>query len=389
MLKKYIKNMDYMLFVPLLILCTFGLVMVYSASSALPSIRYQNMHWSSDHFFVSQLHALELGIIAFIILLFVPTWVYKKNIILISNVAISIGLLVAVLLFGKVVNNAKSWIFGIQPAEIIKLSTILFLAGWYAKNQKSVTTNLKTVLKPLIVIGIYCFLLKKQPDTGTMMLLLGTTFTIVFCCGYKVRRFIVMLLGGGIILSPVILLFVFNPTLIITKVQLNRFLAYKNPFDYAQGIGFQLVNSLVGFAHGGLTGVGLGKGIQKLGYLPEPHTDFILAVIGEETGLIGVLIVITCIFLIVWRGILIAHKSKDALDSLIAIGVTASIAIQSFVNIGGVTSLIPLTGVPLPFVSYGGTSLIVMISMMGILMQIAIRVKLEEPSKESKLNVVS
>jgi cell division protein FtsW len=204
-----------------------------------------------------------------------------------------------------------------------------------------------------------------------------------------IKRFIVMVSGGLVLLSPLILLIIFNPGIIFTRVQINRFLAFENPFDYAQGIGFQLVNSIVAFAHGGLTGVGLGKSIQKLGYLPEPHTDFILAVIGEETGLIGVLIVITCIFLIVWRAILIAHKSKDPFDSLVAIGISSSIVIQSFVNIGGVTSLIPLTGVPLPFVSFGGTSLIVMLSMMGILMQIAIRNKMEEPAKQSSLNVVS
>jgi cell division protein FtsW len=204
-----------------------------------------------------------------------------------------------------------------------------------------------------------------------------------------IKRLMVMISGVLLIISPLIALVLFNPGLILSPVQINRFLAFENPFKYAKDIGFQLVNSLIAFANGGMTGVGLGKSIQKLGYLPEPHTDFILAIIGEETGLIGVIIVITCIFLIVWRGILIAHKSKDPFDTLVAIGISACIGIQTFVNIGGVTSFIPLTGVPLPFVSFGGTSLIMMLSSMGILMQISIRNKLEETQKQTNLSVVS
>lgn len=375
MLKKYLKNIDYMILVPLLILCLFGLVMVYSASSALPTIRYQSQHWSSDHFFKSQLLSMEIGFGAFIFLMLIPSQIFKKRIIILFNVLISTILLLAVLAFGTVVNNAKSWVFGIQPAELIKLSSIMLLAAWYSKRQKGITKNWKMLFAPWIIIMMYIVLLRMQPDTGTAILIIASCAVVSFCSGFIVKRLIFLFTLAIVVLYPLIS-FCVSFGIGLTDVQVNRFLAFRHPFDYAQGIGFQLVNSLIAFANGGLSGVGLGKSIQKLGYLPEPHTDFILAIVGEETGLIGVIVIILCIFLIVWRGLLIAHKSNDSFDSLLATGICSAIVIQTFVNIGGVTSLIPLTGVPLPFVSYGGTSLIVMISMIGILMNISIRNKL-------------
>ncbi|MFB7140554.1 FtsW/RodA/SpoVE family cell cycle protein [Gottfriedia sp. NPDC056225] len=377
MLKKYLKNIDYMIFVPLIILCLFGLIMVYSASSPLPSIRYQSEHWPDDYFFKKQLTAFEVGMVACLFFMCVPATFFRKRIVIILNVAISIGLLVAVLLFGEVRNNAKSWVFGIQPAELIKLGSIILLASWYSKRQKGITKNWKMLFAPWVIVAIYIILLRLQPDTGTALLIIGTCAVVSFCSGFIVKRLILLFVGGIGLLYPLISICI-SLGIGLTDVQVNRFLAFRNPFDYAQGIGFQIVNSLIAFANGGFTGVGLGKSIQKLGYLPEPHTDFILAIIGEETGLIGVIVVILCIFIIVWRGLLIAHKSNDSFDSLLATGISAIIVIQSFVNIGGVTSLIPLTGVPLPFVSYGGTSLIVMLSMVGILMNISIRNKINK-----------
>ncbi|KQL40340.1 hypothetical protein AN960_06455 [Bacillus sp. FJAT-25509] len=377
MLKKYLKNIDYMIFVPLLVLCLFGLIMVYSASSPLPSIKYQSEHWPSDYFFHKQLIAFEVGMFVFVFLMFLPATFFRKRIAMLLNVVVSIGLLIAVLLFGEVRNNAKSWVFGIQPAELIKLGSIVLLAGWYSKRQKRITKNWKMLFAPWSIVAIYIILLRLQPDTGTALLIIGTCAVVSFCSGFIVKRLILLFVGGIVLLYPLISICI-SLGIGLTDVQVNRFLAFRNPFDYAQGIGFQIVNSLIAFANGGFTGVGLGKSIQKLGYLPEPHTDFILAIIGEETGLIGVIVVILCIFIIVWRGLLIAHQSKDSFDSLLATGISASIVIQSFVNIGGVTSLIPLTGVPLPFVSYGGTSLIVMLSMVGILMNISIRNKINK-----------
>ncbi|WP_088013078.1 FtsW/RodA/SpoVE family cell cycle protein [Gottfriedia acidiceleris] len=377
MLKKYLKNIDYMIFVPLLVLCLFGLIMVYSASSPLPSIRYQSEHWPSDYFFQKQLIAFEVGMFAFVFLMFLPATFFRKRIALLLNVVVSIVLLIAVLLFGEVRNNAKSWVFGIQPAELIKLGSIILLAGWYSKRQKRITKNWKMLFAPWSIVALYIILLRLQPDTGTAILIIGACAVVSFCSGFIVKRLILLFVGGIVFLYPLISICI-SLGIGLTDVQVNRFLAFRNPFDYAQGIGFQIVNSLIAFANGGFTGVGLGKSIQKLGYLPEPHTDFILAIIGEETGLIGVIVVILCIFIIVWRGLLIAHQSKDSFDSLLATGISAIIVIQSFVNIGGVTSLIPLTGVPLPFVSYGGTSLIVMLSMVGILMNISIRNKINK-----------
>ncbi|WP_088067783.1 FtsW/RodA/SpoVE family cell cycle protein [Gottfriedia luciferensis] len=377
MLKKYLKNVDYMIFVPLLVLCLFGLIMVYSASSALPTIRYQSEHWPSDYFFHKQLVAFEVGMLVFLIMTIIPATIFKKRIIVLLNVIVSIGLLLAVLAFGEVRNNAKSWVFGIQPAELIKLGSIMLLAAWYSKRQKGITKNWKMLFAPWAIVAVYIILLRLQPDTGTALLIIGTCAVISFCSGFIVKRLILIFAGGIVLLYPIISICI-SFGIGLTNVQVNRFLAFRNPFEYAQSIGFQIVNSLIAFANGGLTGVGLGKSIQKLGYLPEPHTDFILAIIGEETGLIGVIVVLLCIFIIVWRGLLIAHQSNDSFDSLLATGISAIIVIQSFVNIGGVTSLIPLTGVPLPFVSYGGTSLIVMLSMVGILMNISIRNKIKK-----------
>ncbi|AIM07863.1 cell cycle protein FtsW [Bacillus anthracis] len=215
-----------------------------------------------------------------------------------------------------------------------------------------------------------------QNDLGTDILIGGTVLIMFFCSGVNVNLWIKRFILTSIVWVPV-LYFIGNYKL--NNYQKARFSVFLDPFNDPQNDGFQLVNSFIGIASGGLNGRGLGNSIQKYGYLPEPQTDFIMAIISEELGFIGVAIILICLLLIIIiRSFRVAQKCKDPFGSLIAIGIASLIGIQTFVNVGGMSGLIPLTGVPLPFISYGGSSLLANLIAMGILLNIASNVKRQE-----------
>lgn len=287
-----------------------------------------------------------------------------------------IGLLTAAFLFGKVINGAKGWILGIQPAEFVKIAVIITLASFFAKKQERQTPFLQGIIPPLFVVGGSMVLILLQNDLGTDILIGGTVLIMFFCSGVNVNLWIKRFILTSIVWVPV-LYFIGNYKL--NNYQKARFSVFLDPFNDPQNDGFQLVNSFIGIASGGLNGRGLGNSIQKYGYLPEPQTDFIMAIISEELGFIGVAIILICLLLIIIiRSFRVAQKCKDPFGSLIAIGIASLIGIQTFVNVGGMSGLIPLTGVPLPFISYGGSSLLANLIAMGILLNIASNVKRQE-----------
>lgn len=379
-MKKVWKSMDYSLLLPLVILCVLGVIMVYSASSILAITKYAKLNLPSDYFFRKQLVALGIGtVLGLGVIAAIPYQFWRKRIVLLLMILGSIGLLSLSLLLGTTANGAQAWVFGIQPAEFVKIAIIIILARFFARRQETDTSVWKGSAGTILFIGLVVFLILKQNDLGTVLLIIGTVGIMFLCSGVPINKWIKRLLLSSIVWIPFLYL-VGNYAL--KPYQKARFTAFFNPFDDPQGTGFQLVNSFIGIASGGLNGRGIGNSIQKYGYLPEPHTDFIMTIISEELGFIGVAIVLICLLLIIIRSFRIAQKCKDPFGSLIAIGIASLIGVQTLVNVGGMSGLLPLTGVPLPFISYGGSSLMANLFAMGILLNIASYVKKQEKQQE-------
>ncbi|EJV82140.1 putative lipid II flippase FtsW [Bacillus mycoides] len=371
-MKKVWKSMDYSLLLPLVILCVLGVIMVYSSSSIVAISRH---NWPANYFFKKQLIALAIGTIMLAIIVAIPYKLWRKRIVLIAMGIGSIGLLSAALIFGKDVNGAKGWILGIQPAEFVKITVIITLANFFAKKQETQTAFVQGIIPPLAVVGGAMGLILLQNDLGTDLLIAGTVGIMFLCSGVRINLWIKRIVLTSIVWIPA-LYFLGNYAL--SPYQKARFSVFLDPFSDPQKDGFQLINSFIGIASGELNGRGLGNSVQKYGYLPEPQTDFIMAIISEELGFIGVAVILICLLLIIIRSFRIAQKCKDPFGSLIAIGIASLLGVQTFINVGGMSGLIPLTGVPLPFVSYGGSSLLANLLAMGILLNIASHVKRQE-----------
>ncbi|HHK5532203.1 TPA: putative lipid II flippase FtsW [Bacillus mobilis] len=379
-MKRVWKSMDYSLLLPLVILCVLGVIMVYSSSSIV-AISSKN-NWPADHFFKKQLVALAIGTVILVIVVIIPYKFWREQIVLAVIGFGSLALLTAALVFGQVINGAKGWILGIQPAEFVKITVIITLATFFAKKQERQTPFFQGIIPPLVIVGGSMVLILLQNDLGTDILIGGTVLIMFFCSGVNVNLWIKRFLLTSVVWIPA-LYFIGNYKL--SDYQKARFSVFLDPFSDPQNDGFQLVNSFIGIASGGLNGRGLGNSIQKYGYLPEPQTDFIMAIISEELGFIGVAIILICLLLIIIRSFRVAQKCKDPFGSLVAIGIASLLGIQTFVNVGGMSGLIPLTGVPLPFISYGGSSLLANLISMGILLNIASHVKRQEKQQNEEM----
>ncbi|GIN61384.1 putative lipid II flippase FtsW [Robertmurraya siralis] len=386
MLKKVLKSYDYSLIIVVILLSLFGLVMVYSASMVTAMQRYG---FESDHFFIRQKIFLLVGLVVFLFFAIVPYKLYLNNKVLIPIVLISLILLIGVLKFGTIAGNARSWFdFGpirLQPSEFVKVAVIVYLAAVYAKKQQYINQFNTGVLPPLVFIILVSFLIALQPDYGTIAIILLISGTIIISSGMNFKSILKLGALGGVMSIPLVL---FLSDKIFSATRLDRFKVLVDPF--AEGVaddsGYHLVNSFYAIGGGGVEGLGLGQGIQKLGYLPEPHTDFIMAVISEELGVFGVGFVLISLSYIVLKGLFIGLKGKDPFGSLLAIGIASMIGIQTFINLAGISGIFPLMGIPLPFVSYGGSSLLQLSIAMGILVNVSMFVNYEAKYK-SKVNM--
>jgi cell division protein FtsW len=291
-------------------------------------------------------------------------------------------------LFGSVAGNAQSWFQlgarSIQPSEFSKLVIIIYMAAAFSKKQKNINSLNNSIAPPVIVLFSVCFLVALEPDFGTAAIILAIGLTIVLSSGIKMKKLgkFMLLIGiFALFLSP---LFFWQKDNILSEERLSRLTSYMDPFKYEEDAGYHLVNSYLAIGSGGLTGRGLGQSVQKLGYLPEPHTDFIMSIIAEELGIFGVVVVIGGISFIVLHGIRIAIRSSDSFGSMLAVGISSMIGIQAFINLGGVSGVIPITGVPLPFISYGGSSLLLLSISLGILANVSMQTKYEKNYKSQK-----
>ncbi|KAB7707933.1 cell division protein FtsW [Bacillus aerolatus] len=383
MWKKVIKSYDYSLIAAFFLLCLFGLMMIYSASSVTAVQRYEV---ASDYFYNKQKIHVIIASLFFIGAAIFPYKAYKNSKFLLIIVAGIAGLLGMLMFFGTISNNARSWIrlggASLQPSEFAKLVIIIYMSAIYAKKQKYINSFNKGVTPPVILLVLLCMLIAAEPDFGTAFIIFLIGCTIIVSSGMKFKsmwKLVVLGMMIALILSPLIL---FKKDQIFTEEKLSRITGYLDPFEHEKGDGYHLVNSYLAIGSGGVTGTGLGQSVQKLGYLPEPHTDFIMAVIAEELGVLGVVIVIGGLSFIVLKGVYTSIKCSDPFGAMLSVGISSMIAIQSSINLGGVVGLLPITGVTLPFISYGGTSLILLAISLGILVNISMFVKYEKLYKK-------
>jgi cell division protein FtsW len=382
MIKKYLHAYNYPLLAAIILLSFFGVIMVYSSSMVVAVSLYQG---SSDLFFKRQLISLFIGFAALIVTMNIPYKIYKNGWVIFIILAGIIAFLFIVLLVGKVSNNAQSWLSianrGLQPSEFSKLAIIIYLSVVFSKKQKTINNFFKSFIGPIIVIVFTFILVFLQPDLGTGLIILAISAVLIMCSGTSFKNIF------GLISFTLLLLMILVPLAIqfgiITSEQISRFRGAYQPFEYLKTDGYQLVNSYISIGMGGLNGLGLGESIQKYGYLPEPHTDFIMAIVSEELGIYGVSYVLILLLGIIVMGFRTAFKCKDAFGSLLSIGISSLIAIQAIVNLGGLVGLLPLTGVPLPLVSYGGSSLLMFMLSLGILLNVSLKVKLDELKQSS------
>ncbi|QOR85843.1 FtsW/RodA/SpoVE family cell cycle protein [Geobacillus stearothermophilus] len=389
--KKVLKCYDYPLMAAVIMLSLFGLIMVYSASMVTAVIRFEV---PSDYFYERQKHWLIAALAAFAMMAIIPYKVWRKERFVKFVFFASPLMLIAVAFLGHTVNNATSWFrvgaLSIQPAELAKLGLILYLSAAFANKRKRLAEPVKSNLFPIYYTLFICALIAIQPDFGTAFIVFVIAVCIILSSGLRLTLLFKQLLFFALIavmLSPLWLPFMGKK--IFSDERLSRLYSFLDPFQYADTDGYQLVNSYLAIGIGGLKGVGLGKGIQKYGYLPESHTDFIMAVIAEELGLFGVAFTLGLLAFIVLRGLWIARRSHDAFGSLLAIGISVMIGFQTFINVGGVVGLIPITGVPLPLVSYGGTSLVLTMASLGLLVNISMFAKYEQRYKKAEKTMVS
>lgn len=355
------KPFDFWLFMTVLILLSIGIITVFSASAPISYSTYQDVYYILKR----QLIFAILGVAAMLVTMNIDYKIYSKfaTLLLIA----SIGMLVAVLVPGLGIeeNGATRWLkypVRFQPSEVAKIGIIIYFSNSLAKRKKPLDSFFKDLLPYLMIMGIFAALMLKQPHlSGTIILLMLATI-LLFCAGAKIRHFLAMFIPAGIALAALV---TFVPYM------RRRILSFMDPFSDMQGDGYQAVQSLYAIGSGGLFGRGLGKSMQKFLYLPYPHNDFIFSVLAEELGFLGVLTVILLFIIFTWRGIKIAMSAPDLFGSLVAVGITSLITVQTLLNIAVVTSAMPPTGVSLPLFSYGGTSLILTMASIGILLNIS------------------
>jgi cell division protein FtsW len=353
---------DYVLLSVILLLLFFGLFFLSSASSSLAFFRH-----GDTYRFVKQqiIHGLLPGIILFYAALRVDYRFYRKiSLIFLILSFLFLGLVFIPSLTGGF-GTAQSWVslgsFTFQPSEFVKLFFILFLAGWFDRKGVDIK-NLKASTIPFIIILLLVsVLLIKQPDIGTLSIILFTSFIIYYAAGAKLTHFIALLAAGAI---------AFVAMIKAAPYRMHRFIAWLNPEVDPQGIGWQIKQSLIAIGSGGWFGLGLGASRQK-SYLPMPANDSIFAVIAEEIGFVFTVLFLVLFIILIFRGFKIIKEAPDNFAKLVVLGITAWIAIQIFINIAGMIQLAPLTGVPLPFISLGGTNLVITLVAMGIMANIS------------------
>jgi cell division protein FtsW len=361
--KNEMKSFDFVLFSTILLLVAIGIVMVYSASS-YAALYNTKIH---DDMFYLKKQALWVVIGTFLMFLTVKYDYHKlkggKTILLII---VTTGLLIVVMFFSQI-KGASRWITlgfaSVQPSEIAKYIVVLYMAQSIEYKGERIKDLVFGVLPYLLFSGMYAGLVLAEKSLSIAAVIMIVTIIVLFVAGAKIWHLICLVIPAIFAAGAIAIL--------KESYRLTRLMNFINPWADAKGAGYQLIQSLLALGSGGVWGLGIGMSRQKRFYIPEPHTDFIFSIIGEELGLIGCIGIIVLFLIFIWRGVRIAIKAKDTYGTLLATGITSVIAVQAIINIAVVSGMFPVTGVPLPFISYGGSSLVLNLLACGVLLNIS------------------
>lgn len=350
------------LIIVVMVLISTGLLMVYSASSVMALKKYSD----SMYFVKRQLVSVVLGLGAMLVAAHYPYKRYKSLAPVLLLLAIVSLVIVLIPGIGRELNGARRWFrlagFSLQPAEYAKIAWIIYLSSFLERKQDRVRQFSAGFLPPILMCGVFGILLLLEPDFGTSLVIGILTASMLAVGGVPWRHLAVLVPGGLVVFYK----FVYG-----SPYRWERITAFLNPWIDPLDSGYQLIQAWIAVGSGGLLGKGLGAGQQKLFYLPEPYTDFILAVIGEELGFTGIFFIVGLFLLLFWTGIHIAQRARDYFGALLALGLTLMLSLQAFINMAVVLGLFPTKGLPLPFVSYGGSAFIANCIAVGILVNIA------------------
>lgn len=361
-MRKARSGPDSILLITTLLLLAIGVIMVYSASAVLA------FHDFGDSFYYlkRQLLFAVLGVIALVVMLTIDYWVWKKYakiLLIIGFILLGIVLIPGI---GVVRGGARSWLgissFGIQPSEFMKIGMLIYMAKMLSDEQWQISKFTRGLLPPLLIVGAAFGMIMLQPDLGTGVVLMGASLLVIYTAGARLSHLSLLGLLG---------LCGFAGLIIAAPYRLQRITSFLDPWNDPLGAGYQIIQSLYAIGPGGLVGLGLGASRQKYSYLPEPQTDFIFSILAEELGFIGGVLVLVLFTLLIWRGIRTAITAPDTFGSLLATGIVGMIAVQVIINIGVVIGMFPVTGITLPLISAGGSSLTLMLTSIGILLNIS------------------
>jgi len=353
-------SVDRWLFTVTMLLVFVGLVMVFSASAVMARERFGSPY----AFLAKQLIWAVAGLVAMVIAMGVDYRRYKHPALVFSLMGFTTLLLISVFFLDRS-HNTHRWIhaggFSFQPSELAKPVLILFLAYFLESRTKTMDDVRNTLLPAAVPVLVFLGLIVLQPDLGTAIACAGIAACILYVAGMRLRYFAYSFAAS---LVPLYFL-IFH-----VSFRRARILAFLNPYADSQKTGFHIIQSLIAVGTGGVTGTGLMEGKQKLFYLPEPHTDFIFAVTAEELGLVGAMFVVALFAIFLWRGMRASWRTEDVFGRYLAVGITCMVVLQAFINISVVLGLLPTKGIPLPLVSYGGSSLFVTLACVGVLLNI-------------------
>ena len=345
-------------------LIIIGLMMVAS-SSVMVSTKFFHQPF---HFFIRQVCYLFVGFMAAMVIMRIDSSQWERLSVPLLFVCLLMLVLVLIPGIGRTVNGSRRWLsfgpIGIQVSELAKMTMIFYLSGYLVRQQKTVSQSIVGFVRPMIILGVIAFLLLLEPDFGATVVISGTVMAMLFLSGVKLRYYAGLMLGVG---ACLVFLAISSP------YRVARLTAFLNPWADQYKSGYQLTQSLIAFGRGGWVGVGLGDGVQKLFYLPEAHTDFLFAVLAEELGLLGILLVMTLYSILVFRGLLIgfhAHLQGRLFAAYAAYGITFWLGLQAAINMGVNAGLLPTKGLTLPLLSYGGASIVVNCMVIALLLRI-------------------
>lgn len=391
-MRQKLHHLNYNILVPYILLVVFGIVMVYSASSDILLVNGFNPAIYGIRQAIYAVCAIFLvGALCF----FLKLDIFKSRRFVAGFLAICLLMLfylICLKLFkgsAVAVNGSVGWIdlkiIKIQPLEIAKLSLVIYLAYFLDRHDGSFKKGhiIQNLSRPAILAAFMMFLVILEPDFGGTAVLAMIVIVMFSVSGVPAKNAVLCLIGIGISVFLLIFLIIkWNPEFLQESYQYRRFLSFLHPFELEQKGGAQLVNSYYAIHNGGLLGVGLGNSMQKRGYLPEPYTDFILAIIAEEIGVIGALLVLGLIFYLIFSIMEVGNKASSQFNALVCFGIATIIFTQTFFNVGAVLGLLPITGVTLPFISYGGSSLLVLSAAIGIVLNISANERINKEKEE-------